>query len=398
MGLFFSKCWKAPAGSMHTPGGSGGENDQAHMHAFAEHVQQRIPPPVFCAVRIVDHARRNASEPEDKDGTTMKNTETTTCYYIGVDIAKDEPCVDLTNTTCNVKNTPKDVRACLAKILRGKASDGKTPHVCYESTGAYGNVLRDACASLCIDASVLNPRNVRLFATSVGINAKSDPIDARLITRFAQASTPAPTPPPTPVSKVLRGLFALRDAMSKQMTHVASLCDALDGEPLALARRELTRLRKRIDALEARIAVLRDEDPRLARVTAELEAIPGVGLLTAVRVAVLVPELGTLGRRGAACLAGLAPFTRESGKWAGRRFIGGGRGDIRCALYMGALSVATRSRGASVLGDFYRRLRDRGKPHNVALTAVMRRLFEHMDRVISRLPAEELTGALSGAR
>ena len=104
----------------------------------------------------------------------------------------------------------------------------------------------------------------------------------------------------------------------------------------------------------------------------KLTAIAGVGTRTAVLLLAQIPELGTLNRAQAAALAGLAPFNRDSGTLRGKRTIFGGRRALRCGLYMAALVAARHN---LILRNFYQRLRSNGKPHKVALTAVMRKLL-----------------------
>src|ERR1035437_2216856 len=116
-----------------------------------------------------------------------------------------------------------------------------------------------------------------------------------------------------------------------------------------------------------------------------LDKIQGVGPRTAWMVLAHMPELGQLNRQEAAALAGLAPWTRESGTMKGMRCIGGGRPEVRLALYMAALSAA---RCNPVLCVLYKRLRAKGKLPKVALTAVMRRLLTYMNYCIKALPAE----------
>ena len=119
--------------------------------------------------------------------------------------------------------------------------------------------------------------------------------------------------------------------------------------------------------------------PNTAARVQKLEAITGVGAITALGVLAELPELGMLNRRQAAALAGLAPHPRESGQWHGRRSIGGGRAPVRRALYMAALVAAHSNRQ---LKEFYQRLRAAGKPAKVALTAVMRKLIVLMNHIL----------------
>ena len=125
-------------------------------------------------------------------------------------------------------------------------------------------------------------------------------------------------------------------------------------------------------AIDARIAALIAQDKTLEQKAQKLTAIVGVGTRTAVLLLAQIPELGTLNRAQAAALAGLAPFNRDSGTSRGKRTIFGGRRALRCGLYMAALVAARHNR---ILRDFYQRLRTKGKPHKVALTAVMRKLL-----------------------
>ena len=113
---------------------------------------------------------------------------------------------------------------------------------------------------------------------------------------------------------------------------------------------------------------------------AKLEALDGVGRLTALSVLSQMPELGQLNRGEAAALAGLAPWTRQSGPWEGQRHIGGGRAAVRRALSMSAVALARMKE--STLGKFYAKLRAAGKPAKVALTAGMRKLLVQMNQVL----------------
>ena len=141
-----------------------------------------------------------------------------------------------------------------------------------------------------------------------------------------------------------------------------------------LKRQHATRLRqieRALAELDAAIAALIASDEGLARKAEVLCSIPGVSMVTAAAILAEMPELGTLEAATAASLTGLAPCTRESGKWKGQAKIGGGRGDLRRALYLPALSAA---RFNPDLKAVYDRLRAKGKPAKVALVAVMRKL------------------------
>ena len=122
-----------------------------------------------------------------------------------------------------------------------------------------------------------------------------------------------------------------------------------------------------------------------------LMEIDGVGFRTALMMLVMMPELGQMNRGAAAALAGLAPWTRDSGTMKGQRCIGGGRAQVRQVLYMSALSA---SRFNPVLAPFYAALKKRNKLSKVALTAVMRKLVIYMNhklKVLATTPPAQKT-------
>ena len=183
---------------------------------------------------------------------------------------------------------------------------------------------------------------------------------------------PAPQAPRPAVLAELHELQLARTALLRERTAATNRAGRLT---LALLKRQhATRLRQIERALaevDAAIAALVASDEGLARKAEVLCSIPGVSMVTAAAILAEMPELGTLEAATAASLTGLAPFTRESGKWKGQAKIGGGRGDLRRALYLPALSAA---RFNPDLKAVYDRLRAKGKPAKVALVAVMRKL------------------------
>jgi transposase len=147
----------------------------------------------------------------------------------------------------------------------------------------------------------------------------------------------------------------------------------------------LVYLESQIKAVEKEIQKLVQADNALQQRVECLDSIQGVGARTAWLVQAHMPELGTINRQQAAALAGLAPWTRESGTMKGKRCIGGGRSEVRVALYMAALSAA---RSNPVMRALYQRLRAKEKPAKVALTAVMRRLLAYMNHKLKNLNAQ----------
>jgi transposase len=143
-----------------------------------------------------------------------------------------------------------------------------------------------------------------------------------------------------------------------------------------------------IALVEAKIQKLMDQDQALRQRVQCWEDIKGVGLRTAVLVLAHMPELGQWNRQQATALAGLAPWTRDSGAMKGLRCIGGGRPEVRTALYMASLSAIKSN---PIWREFFQRLKGKGKPGKVALTAVMRKLRVHMNQQLKSLAAKPIS-------
>ena len=172
----------------------------------------------------------------------------------------------------------------------------------------------------------------------------------------------------------LRELFSSRSALIKDRTR---LINRLQTQTLSLVRRQtkqrIDQLTRQLKALQQDINARVQDCPSRARANTILRSIPGIGEVAAATILIEMPEIGTLHKKGAACLTGLAPMTRQSGKWRGKATIQGGRKQLRDALYMPAL-VATRHNPD--MRNKYKAMIQQGKPQKVALTAIMRKLIE----------------------
>jgi transposase len=214
---------------------------------------------------------------------------------------------------------------------------------------------------------------VRQYARAAGILAKTDRIDARVLAAFGAALRPKPTAPLSPEQKRLRELESQRRHLSQVLRAEENRLAQLQCAKLrSLGRSLINKIEKQIDAIEECISSLIAQDQTLCAKAQKLTAVTGVGARTAALLLAQMPELGQLNRRQAAALAGLAPFNHDSGSLRGKRAIFGGRRALRSGLYMAALAAA---RYNPILSRFYQRLRAKGKPHKLALTAVMRKLL-----------------------
>jgi transposase len=300
-----------------------------------------------------------------------------TIIYAGLDIAKLNLQLHLAGRFHDLPNSDAGHRR-LLKILTAHPK----VHVICEATGGYERAVVAALQNAALAISVINPGRVRHFARAQGQRAKTDRIDAAVLTAYGQTFGPAATPARSPVEQQLSELIRRRVQLVELL-----VAQRQQLEPLTLpalrrqAKSLLRRLEGDLQQIEKQLAQLRQQAVELDERAKKLEAITGVGTITALNVLAELPELGTLNRRQAAALAGLAPHPRESGQWQGRRRIGGGRAPVRRALYMAALVAAHTNRE---LKTFYQRLRAAGKPAKVAITAVMRKLIVLMNHLLKQ--------------
>ena len=252
--------------------------------------------------------------------------------------------------------------------------------IAIEATGGFETIAAAAIAGAALPLAIINPAQVRHFARAVGKRAKTDPIDAEVIARFAEAVKPEPRPLPDEQARLLAELVARR----------RQIIEMIVAERQREKRAENTHVRKgivrHIRVLEKELPDIDDDIGTLVRSSPAwrekedlLVTFPGVSNKLARTFLAEVPELGSLNRREIASLAGLAPFTRQSGRWKGKSMIGGGRAPLRVALYMAALSA---SRCNPVLKLFYQRLLSAGKPKMVALIAVARKILTILNAML----------------
>jgi transposase len=298
-------------------------------------------------------------------------------HYVGVDVAQDRHALCGTTAT-EVKNTAEQLRAWLKTLPRNT-------HLICEATGRHHHALQVAAAAAGIALSVINPRQARDFARSVGRLEKTDAIDARLLQRFGQVLQPPPTPLPSASVRQLQDLLVVRQALVDEQTAWSNRQALLHPQAAKLCARRLRTLDKELLAVENQISGLLtvpEAAPLMERVQT-LCLVCGVGERTAWVLLAGLSELGSCNRRQIAKLVGLAPLNRDSGRFRGERHIAHGRAPVRRALYLAAVVAARHNEH---LRPFYQRLRAAGKPPKVAYVAVARKLLVFLNRILSDAP------------
>ena len=301
--------------------------------------------------------------------------EKKTSVYAGLDIAKASLQLHLQTQSFTLTNSPEGH----AQLLQRLATVPGVHLIC-EATGGYERAVVAALHAARAPVSVINPARVRQFARASGKLAKTDPIDASVLTAFGQAFTPDATAPRTTTEIKMAALMTRRSQLLELRVAEEQRADTCTDAALGkLFPRWLDQVEKQIAKVETLLEELLGAETKLAAQVQRLDDITGVGRITALTVLATMPELGQLNRRQAAALAGLAPYNRDSGQWAGQRHIRGGRADVRRGLYLAALAA---SRSNHLLKPFYDRLIAAGKPGKVALTAVMRKLIILMNHLL----------------
>jgi transposase len=249
-----------------------------------------------------------------------------------------------------------------------------------EATGGYETVVAASLSAAGLAVVVVNPAQVRAFAKALGKRAKTDPIDADVVAHFLEATKPAVRPLPDQATRQLGDLVGRRSQIIAMMTAERQRRSHNPAKrTLASIERVLKALQKELSEIEQEIQRSVRDSPLWREKDRLLESVPGVGPTISGRLIAEMPELGKLDRRQIGALGGLAPFTRESGKWKGKSFIGGGRAGVRSALFMGAMVAVKHN---PVLRAFYQRLLAAGKLKMVALVAVARKLLTILNAIL----------------
>ena len=299
-----------------------------------------------------------------------------TDHTVGIDISKshlDAYCLEK-KTTERFDNNAIGHRA-LIKWL------GALPVtlIVYEPTGAYHRAVEKALSGR-FPLVKVNPLQARRFAQACGTYAKTDAVDALILARMGAALALEPDEPVDEKLYDIKDLQIERTALVKERTRLRNRGHSQSHSVLKRhTKARLALVERQIGELNEEIAKRVAEDEQAARKSEILCSIPGMGPISAAVILTFLPEIGTLGRKQAGSLAGLVPYSRESGSWRGKSIISGGRKPLRDALYMPAL-VAMRFNPD--LKAKYTQLREVGKPAKVAIVAIMRKLLETANALV----------------
>lgn len=306
---------------------------------------------------------------------------------VGIDVAKHalEWTAGPEGGIQHARNEPRPIAALVRRLV---ALDPE--RIVLESTGGYERRLVAKLAEAGLPVVVVNPRRVRSFGEGMGMLAKTDAIDARLLALFGEKVQPPIRPILQGRDRLLADLVARRRQVVGLIVAEKSRRDTASEPVRRLMQPLLRHLQRHLETLDRRIEAELLADAERAELHALLQTVPGVGPGVARTLLIDLPELGHLGRREIASLVGVAPFARDSGKIRGVRRIRGGRASVRTALYLAAMTAA---RFNPVLREVYQRLRQAGKPAKLAFVAVARKLLTILNAIARERTAWQATTA-----
>jgi len=294
---------------------------------------------------------------------------------VGIDVSKDRLDVHIrpSGEAFAVARDGEGLAALIARLVP------LSPRlIAVEATGGFEIIVAAAIGGAGLPLAVVNPAQVRHYAQALGKRAKTDPVDAEVIARFVEATRPEPRALPDEATRMLADLVARRRQIIVMMTAERQRATRLPKRLMRSCERVIRVLEKELATLDEDIDTTVRGTPAWRAKEDLLVSVPGIGAITARSLIAELPELGNLDRRKIASLVGLAPFTRQSGQWRGKAFIGGGRRTVRAALFVATMAAV---RYNPTIRIFRERLLAAGKPKMVAMIACMRKLLTILNAI-----------------
>ena len=309
----------------------------------------------------------------------MEMTQNGYEIVIGIDVSKAK--LDVANGSHGTVETIDNDAASISNWIKKHITNQTLTLVVVEATGGYERRLVDGLQASGIAIAVVNPRRVREFAKGVGWDAKTDPIDAKVIAWYGEVVGPKPALAKTKAEKELTALVVRRRQLLKMVNMENNRLGQTPQSVAKFIRESLKALKKQVKTLDKLIAEGVEKDAAAKPKVEIMQSVKGLGPVAISTFITELPELGQLSRGQIAKLVGVAPINHDSGQHQGKRKTIAGRSSVRRVLYMAAL-VATRHNPK--IKAFYQRLLANGKPKKLALVAAMRKLLTILNTLIKR--------------
>lgn len=299
---------------------------------------------------------------------------------VGIDMAKDK--FDLAFSDGRPQQTLANDPGGIEQAVRLLEKAGL---IVVESTGSLQRPLVNALLDAGLPVALVHPKRVRHLAKALGVEAKTDRIDADVLVRFGQLTKPRLVEQRSKNHSELTALVVCRRQLAvtrvQQSNRLSSLGPLSAATKVAVQsiKAVIRTLDKQIDALDRKIRKLIEADDDFKHLDGLLQSVPGVGPGLSATLAAELRELGQTDRRQVGALAGVAPFNSDSGRHTGKRAIRGGRTAVRCVLYMATVAAI---RFNPVIKAFSERLASAAKPTKVRIVACMRKLLTLLNAMV----------------
>ena len=296
------------------------------------------------------------------------NTNTLQNINIGVDTGKAQLDIFIRplNLFFTVSNDDKGIKDAIKTIKKHSPE-----RIVIEATGRLEMPFVLACAEAQLPIVRANPIHIKRFAGAIGRRAKNDRLDAELIAHYAEAIKPDISIIKAENIRLMSDLVIRRNQLLSMQTMEKNRIQVLPKSLHSTIKPMLTAMKKQISNIEDKLVKLIESSPDYQTKNDILQSVPGIGNIAAASIISNVPELGYITNKQAASLIGVAPITRESGRYKGKRVIQGGRAQVRTVLYMAMMSAMQCN---SVFKATYTRLVQSGKPKKVAIIACVRKM------------------------
>ncbi len=311
-------------------------------------------------------------------------------HYLGIDVSK--ATLDLSDPSGRLRGNFSNSRKGTSQIIRKASSRlGAEIHFVIEPTGTYHHVLVDELSRASVAFTIINPARTKAYATSLGVRAKTDKVDARLLALLGETQQPCPSHKPDPAQERLKSLRRHREAVEKQLNSVRNQLEAAshspwaDREVMRSLRSIIRHLEKQAGAAECKLQQLMSEDETYSTLSDLLQTIPGVGLKTAqLLLSEMPPAWQCTSTRTGVAFAGVCPQQIQSGKSSYSRLSRIGSRRVRAHLYMAAIAAMYSNPAVAGLME---RLKAKGKSGKLIVMAAMNKLIRICYGVIrSRRP------------